>query len=236
MTDTHRFQWKRVGIEATVVVASILIAFSIDAWWDDLQEQRRADELLFAIRSDVEATQTYIEGVIAFRKKVIGDAQALLEAMAGGTDRATLDSRLLTLGSVFVMSSWQPVNHTYEQALGSGSFDLVRDSELRLLLAQYVAALEEVGLFHDNVIRQYYGALEPFMVTRTVYSELAAPDVRDVLVADSPFQTDLSALAENRELWNLLTFKLELEAILVSRLEDADAMAIELLAVMPDSF
>lgn len=226
---------KKLVVEIIAIVLSILLAFAIDAWWDERQEQRRADELLFAIRSDVEATQTYIEGAIVFRKKVIGDAQALLEAMAGGTDRATLDSRLLTLGSVFVQSSWHPVNHTYEQALGSGSFELIRDSELRLLLAQYVAALEEVGLWNDNVIRQYYSTLEPFMVTRTVYSELAAPDVRDVLIADSPFQTDLSALAENRELWNLLTFKLELEAILVLRLEDADAMAIELLAVMPDS-
>jgi hypothetical protein len=235
MSNTQNIQWKRLSVEGAAIVMSILLAFAIVAWWDDRTDTARTDELLIAIRSDVEATQTYIEGVIAFRKKVIGDAQALLEAMAGGTDRATLDSRLLTLGSVFVMSSWYPVNHTYEQALGSGSFELVRDSELRLLLAQYVAALEEVGLWDDNVIRQYYSALEPFMVTQTAYSELAAPDVRDLLVADSPFQTDLSALAENRELWNLLTLKLELEAIFVSRLEDADAIAIELLAVMPDS-
>jgi hypothetical protein len=31
MTDINKIQWKRIGIEVTAIVASILLAFSIDA-------------------------------------------------------------------------------------------------------------------------------------------------------------------------------------------------------------
>jgi hypothetical protein len=61
MTDTHKIQWKRVGIEATAVVASILIAFSIDAWWDDLQEQRRAHGTLQSLEAGFSSSLDLID-------------------------------------------------------------------------------------------------------------------------------------------------------------------------------
>ena len=134
------------------------------------------------------------------------------------------------------MSEWDPINHSYEQALGSGSFELIRDEELRLLIAKYVGALATVTSFTEQINEQYRGQLEPFMVSHTVYSDLAAPDVRDLLITEgAPFATDLEALAASRELWNLLTLKMELELIMVSTMVKAEARATELVAALPDS-
>lgn len=35
MTDTQKLPWKRLLAEATAIVLSILLAFAIDAWWED---------------------------------------------------------------------------------------------------------------------------------------------------------------------------------------------------------
>lgn len=35
MTETQSIAWRRLSIEATVIVASILLAFAIDAWWEE---------------------------------------------------------------------------------------------------------------------------------------------------------------------------------------------------------
>jgi hypothetical protein len=43
--------WNRYGIEAIVIVSSILLAFSIDAWWGYTQEQRSQNELLFRLEA-----------------------------------------------------------------------------------------------------------------------------------------------------------------------------------------
>ncbi len=34
MTETTKIEWNRIAIEAIAIVGSILLAFSIEAWWD----------------------------------------------------------------------------------------------------------------------------------------------------------------------------------------------------------
>jgi len=43
--DNPRIAWKRLAIEAPVIVVSILLAFTIDAWWDERGE-RAAERVL----------------------------------------------------------------------------------------------------------------------------------------------------------------------------------------------
>ncbi len=49
MIETQKIHWKRIGIEAAAIVASILLAFAIDAWWSSKSEQARTEELLRAL-------------------------------------------------------------------------------------------------------------------------------------------------------------------------------------------
>ncbi len=40
MTETQYVPWKRLSVEAAAIVASILFAFAIDAWWEERLERR----------------------------------------------------------------------------------------------------------------------------------------------------------------------------------------------------
>ena len=46
--------WLRVFVEGVVIVGSILLAFGIQAWWDERQERREETELLLGLAPDVE--------------------------------------------------------------------------------------------------------------------------------------------------------------------------------------
>lgn len=46
MASEQRIFWKRTAIEASAIVASILLAFSIDAWWDGVQQGKQTQALL----------------------------------------------------------------------------------------------------------------------------------------------------------------------------------------------
>jgi len=37
MINADKIPWKRLSVEAAAIVASILLAFAIDAWWGDRQ-------------------------------------------------------------------------------------------------------------------------------------------------------------------------------------------------------
>ena len=44
--------WNRLAVEAFVIVASILLAFAIDAWWTRYQESIEEQELLTGLRAE----------------------------------------------------------------------------------------------------------------------------------------------------------------------------------------
>lgn len=62
-----RFRWlpaaRRFLTEGLVIVASILVAFAIDAWWDGRQEDRARHALLAALRQDAALIQREIDRV-----------------------------------------------------------------------------------------------------------------------------------------------------------------------------
>jgi hypothetical protein len=65
MSDTQKIQWKRLSVEAAAIVTSILLAFSIDAWWENrlerIEELRILDTLRAEFLSNIESIPSYIE-------------------------------------------------------------------------------------------------------------------------------------------------------------------------------
>jgi hypothetical protein len=217
--------------EGLVIVVSILLAFGIEAAWAEYSETREAHRLLNSIREDVRATQTEIAFSQSQNEELADRARHLLSSLADPGSEEAVREALQSLGSIFITSGWDPVTHTYDEAVNSGRLRLIENESLRLALTRYNAGVEEVHAIHGSAETQYYGQLEPFMVEHTVYSELAAEWWRGALV-EAPFETDYEALATSRELWNLVTLRLEIEVAMQSRLERMDALSTEVLGLL----
>jgi hypothetical protein len=54
MTNDSNIQWKPILVEGAAVVASILLAFAIDAWWDSVKAQNETQEILNAVRLEMD--------------------------------------------------------------------------------------------------------------------------------------------------------------------------------------
>ena len=50
MSISQNIPWKRLFAEGFVIIVSILLAFLIDAWWNDRLEHQREREQLSAMR------------------------------------------------------------------------------------------------------------------------------------------------------------------------------------------
>ena len=46
MAYTNQIQWRRISAEGAAIVVSILLAFSIQAWWDDRNEVKLEQRIL----------------------------------------------------------------------------------------------------------------------------------------------------------------------------------------------
>jgi len=225
-----RWDWRPklrwFGAEILIVVAGVLIALALNAWWADRQRADDAATLRAEILADVEQTRDVIATDLAISRETERKARAILRAMSAPD--ATRDSILATVGSVFLLKMWEPVNDTYTEALGSGRFNLIDDPDLRLALSRYQTQSEMLSVTSGFISTAYYGQQEPWMVANTVYSDIAYDIRRDVL-EQGPFRTDFDAMAQSRELWNLLTLRLEMEVALQVNLDRLDEHAVAVL-------
>jgi len=52
MTGPQIIPWKRTTVEAAAIVASILLAFAIDAWWEDRGLRIEEQQVLQGLREE----------------------------------------------------------------------------------------------------------------------------------------------------------------------------------------
>jgi hypothetical protein len=82
MADSRISQWKRLVVEATAIVVSILLAFAIDAWWQDRIDVGVEVQYLEAIREDLLRSLGLLDEVEAVQRTQVAYLEALLETNA----------------------------------------------------------------------------------------------------------------------------------------------------------
>lgn len=78
MNEPQKTNWKRLGIEAAAIVGSILLAFSIDAWWDERQVKVDENLLLKSLLSELKALEAAQAQLNAYNAAVKASAEKLL--------------------------------------------------------------------------------------------------------------------------------------------------------------
>ena len=103
MTDTSAIPWKRLSVEATAIVASILLAFTIDAWWDGVQYRERVLILLTELEPAFAENISQLDQNISVIESHQELLRQFLEADLADMGRIPVDQRFETLHSI-----WRP--------------------------------------------------------------------------------------------------------------------------------
>ena len=98
--------------EAAVIVASILLAFALDAWWDECQGQARLDEVLAAVADEFESEIAVLDSIIEDNQAGY-EAYVRLIAATGPSESPLSDEELDALGDR------EPSGGIYESAFGT---------------------------------------------------------------------------------------------------------------------
>jgi hypothetical protein len=167
MTTTRPFG--RIGpvtwllLQGAATVASILLAFAIDAWWEQRNSAAEKNVMLESVKAEMLSDLTLVKSQCAYRKASLDSVEILLKAVAAGryedTER-TLDQRLADLtwynGLYF---STGAVN----SLLSSGQAAAIEDPKLRALLAQYPAAVAWLSDLGRRDQKTMLEVLAPFL-------------------------------------------------------------------------
>jgi len=122
MTESADIPWKRLAAETTAIVASILLAFSIDAWWDDRMEAQGERWLLERLRADF--TGMHHDLTIAYEDhRRTADACLALLDMAASDSSLPLSPEVDDMVAMVFLSS-----RTFNA--GSGAIEIFLSSEM----------------------------------------------------------------------------------------------------------
>lgn len=200
MTDATHASTKRLILEMLVVVVSILIAFSLDAWWEGRAEARTETAHLRAIRSDFEQNVARLSARVDRQQQIADASRRLLVAISSETPPVR-DSVGTLLSQVFSSGRFVPVMGAYEAVISSGGLAQVRDDSLRLALADFASLLE--GRYYEryadelyvDFIRSFTGRLgmaAAVVATDSLAAAQAAVVLQSGLLADPGFHERLA--------------------------------------------
>jgi hypothetical protein len=144
---------KRLLLEGLVIVASILLAFAIDAAWDERQERAQERRLLEALEDEFAAHPPVLLDAQAVHQRFANATFALFDTLdAAGEGEVVVVSDSL-LYPIMRGRTTQLAQGELEAALSSGAIDLIQNRDLRRRLAAWP------GVWEDATEEENFGVL-----------------------------------------------------------------------------
>lgn len=140
----QRIPWRRVLTEGGVIVASILLAFAIDAWWGQRVAAKQTRQALLAMQAELVENKAYFNEAIGVWQLSEDAGFALLERT--GPDASVEDPSEVSvlIGDLFLRPDIEPPAMGAALSLVSeGTLSRVRNRELRQSLSMWPSYIEK---------------------------------------------------------------------------------------------
>jgi len=213
MTRYQEIPWLRIGAESAAVVASILLAFAIDAWWVDGQERAEEQRLLVALRAEVQNNLLELDAQLVYRNAVAESASTLLDAAAGNIK---LEPRDLDrhLGSLTWWGGADWSTGVVTGLLQGGKLSLIENESLLILIASLPDEFDQVQRIELQDYETFRNVLMPYLYENALVPQLSnaqpsSPGIGDFSQPRLPIggQRDHSHLIEDEHFIGILAHK-----------------------------
>ena len=207
--ENQFLKYSRYAIgEIVLVVIGILIALQINTWNNNRIEinsitnyyERIISELDKEIRR-AERTKVKIDSLI------IKNRRALKIIDSKNRDSIHVLNNLLGATA----TTWQ-VDYDFaitKEFLNQNYLSKIKNDTLKMIFENLAGFLDRTEKTAEYNSTQYMNTIEPFFIKNINYSQAALSQYREGLINGGP-PTNYEALFSNLELWNVITFKLEL--------------------------
>jgi hypothetical protein len=163
MLENSQKKWVlKLAAESAAIVASILLAFSIEAWWADRQEHEEERRILLALKADFEGNLVQIEEQLAYRHESISSVMRMFEVSAGLTtlEPAEIDK---LLGDV-LWAGWADFSTgAMESLMQGGKLSIIENEQLRQNLAALRYWYANVAKMEDFEMGRMDRDIYPFL-------------------------------------------------------------------------
>ena len=162
MTDAQEIPWKRIFVEAAAIVASILLAFAIDAWWQDRTERMVEVQYLQALREDLLASLDILDGDEESQRRQVEYLESLLSA--NGKTPYSDELRLWIYDGLFNVGTYQPQISALLDLESSGQAQIIQNPDIRRVLASVRQKIDDMEVVNRDFQLSQQMLIDPFLV------------------------------------------------------------------------
>ena len=202
MTEDTKIGWKRLAVEAPVIIISILLAFSIEAWWQERGDRKAEIVLLERLRADYVEIQAALR-VVEDEHRQASEACLYFMGVAEGELLPETEDVDRRIALVFLASrTFNPGSGAVASFQSSEGARLVRNQLLADKLLAWSGLVEELQEEEANLQKGVAERWTPFISSRAnvgpyvialgdlmqgMPAHISAPATRKPLVVDEEF-------------------------------------------------
>lgn len=203
MAEAQKIPWKRLAAEATAIVVSILLAFAIDAWWDERGNHEAEQLLLERLRADFTELRAAILFVEQEHREASDACITLMNIPYGEPVPETPEADKMIAIVFLTARTFNPGSGAVAAFLGGEGARLVQDQLLADLLLAWPGLVEElqeeevslqkgiaerwIPFLASRVNLGPYMATYQGLITDFLPGQVAAPEPRTPLIVDQDF-------------------------------------------------
>lgn len=228
-------RWRAALVEGFAVLAGVLLAFGINAWWEGHQDRARELAHLRALRIELLATRDALAAHTDHLTEDMGLVRHYMSAVVDGDPSAlptdTIDTMIRRFGPFRVFA---PPRAAFDDLINSGGYRLVRSDSLRRALTAFEQSVARDREAQDEVRTFWWNEMRPYN-TRNANLTRIFPGGRiadDLTVPTMPVSTRRDAYAGNRTYASLITTRAILEMLVRNRHRQMDSLAVEVLELI----
>jgi hypothetical protein len=148
MANRLNISWARILAEGSIIVVSILLAFGIQAWWDDLARSQDEFESLLLIQRDLVSSIELLEEHVQFSERAALSALDAYAALSGPGpyDRDRIHHDMLRVDRVTL----KVPTAAYEDLLSTGNLRVIDDRGIRDAIIRFYESVELAEVIVQN--------------------------------------------------------------------------------------
>ncbi len=139
MTESQNIPWKRITVEAAAIVASILLAFAIDAWWEDSKEHTAEVDQLLRVLAELENNADIIEQKLGTISKAIPATSEFMSWMGPQPEPVQSDVFFDRWTTLYSIGFFALTRSAAEDYLAAGQMASARNVDVRNAISNWYA-------------------------------------------------------------------------------------------------
>lgn len=165
MPSKQIIPWTRITVESTAIIVSILIAFAIDAWWEDRRERQEERRYLTSLRQELTTGLDRLANRERLHKENT-ESHADLINQIQAEDRASDESLLYMFSLLSRPTNINLPRAVFDDLVSSGGTQLIRSDDIRIALAIYGRRLTSFETGNDAAWATWEQRLQPYLEGR----------------------------------------------------------------------